>query len=782
MSRIQNNKVNKQVRPGEDTQITQMVAGYLAYWPVFLAFLLVAFTGAYFYVRYATVKYEANATLLIKDGKKGEGYTKGVEEVNEISTTKIIENEIEVLQGRSIMDSVVKRLRFYAPISQEGKIKSEPGYVSSPVLVEAPNPDSVQAADKVYMKYNASNKTVILDNNFSCKLNEWTKTPYGVLRFVPNPRYRASYNTKPFYFGLRKTKFVTDQMLGALKVETTGKLASVLNLSYRSDLPEKAEDILNAIIYYYNEGSVAEKNVLIRNTIASIDRRLVSVKADLDSIERNVQLYKARSNATDLSTQSNLYLEGISTTGQKMGEVNVQLSALDQLENYVASSNSNEVLAPSHLGIEDQSLTSLVENLNRSQMEYDRLKRTVAENNPMLASLREQITKLKPNILTNIRNQRKVLELSRNNLSSTTNRLGSMLNVIPQKEKELVEISRDEDIKRGIYSFLLKKREESELSYANALSDSKTVSNALSNRLPVSPKKMLIYLVAGFLGLLVPVLAITGKEMFNSKILYRKEIEELTEIPVIGEIAHNKSDKQLVVEPGKRSFIAEEFRKIRVSLLFLGIDAYHKKILVTSSLPEEGKSFVAANLALSLAMTGKKVALVDMDLHNPSLSSTFGLEEHAGVSDYLIGEKKIEDIIYDVPANENLSFISSGNLQPDASELLENGKVQQLISYLEGVYDLVIIDTAPVVLITDAYMLSACCDATLYVVRHKYTPKMVVKRIDENNKVNPLKNPAIIFNGVKTRGFFKNNYGYGYDYVYGKKIKNKEGKKVSAYQ
>ncbi len=778
---MQNNQLKKP-KQSDDAQFGQMLMGYLAYWPAFLVCLLMAGAGAYFYLRYAPIKYQATATLLIKDEKKGYGDTKEMESLDMIGTKKIMENESEVLKSRSIIDNVVRRMRLYAPVSQEGKIKVETGYLSSPIVIESPDPDHLTMAKKIYFKYNAQNGTVILNNNFSCNINEWVKTPYGTLRFLPNPKYRPSENTKPFYFDLKQTQYATFGIINGLTVDPVSKLSSVLNLIYKDDLPEKAEDILNEIINLYNEAAVAEKNILVTNTLASIEKRLASVSADLDSIERKIQKYKAGNSAVDLGAQGNLYLQNISSSSQKLGEVNVQLSVLDQLEGYVANNSGNSILAPASIGVTDPTLTQLVESLNKSQLEYERLKKTVAENNPILLSLKDQIDNIRPNIVTQIQNQRKNLQLSKNNLASSAGNYSSMLTYIPQKEKQLIEISRDQQIKSAIYSFLLQKREESELSYANTLSDSRIVSNAQASRIPVSPKRMLVYIVAVFLGLVLPGSIITAKEMFNSKILYRKEIEEMTEIPVIGEIAYNKSDKHLVVEPGKRSFITEEFRKIRVSLLFLGIDSYHKKVLVTSSIPEEGKSFVAANLALSLALTGKKVVLVDMDLHNPSLTTIFGMDNTAGVTDYLTGEKGIDELINRVPENANLSFITSGNLQPDASELLENGKIQHLISYLEGLYDLVIIDTAPVVLITDAYMLSSLCDATLYVVRHKYTPKIVVKRIDENNKVNPLKNPAIIFNGVKTRGFLKNNHGYGYDYVYGKKIKNKDGKMVPAYQ
>ena len=235
----------------------------------------------------------------------------------------------------------------------------------------------------------------------------------------------------------------------------------------------------------------------------------------------------------------------------------------------------------------------------------------------------------------------------------------------------------------------------------------------------------------------------------------------------------------MVIEAGKRSFIAEEFRKLRISLSFLGIDATHKKILVTSSISGEGKSFIAANLAVSLAMTGKKVVIVDLDLNNPTIAKILNVTQEEGMTEFLTGEKEPEEIIKRVKAHENLFFISAGKLPETPSELLANGKVKEIIDYLENIFDLVVIDTSPIVLVTDGYLLTGLCDATLYVIRHKYTPKMLIKRIDENNQINPINNPAIIFNGVKMRGFFKNNYGYGYDYVYGSKQGYGKVKKTS---
>ena len=765
----------------EENQFTQIIASYLAYWPLFVILLIISFASAFLYLRYTAPVYQAAAKLIIKDEKKGESDSKGVESIDIINTKKIIENEIEVLQSRVLINNVVKKLHLYAPLFQEGDIHIQSAYALSPIVVESKTPESIKGFEKILLQYDKSKGKITLNNSFSGPINEWVKTPYGELKFTNNPYFYESNNTKPIFFNLIAIRKISSGISAGLKVNASSKLSSVIDLSYSDEVPQRAEDILNALIYFYNESGVTEKSNLVKNALASIEERLAVVSHDLDSIERKVQQFTAGNSAVSLGTQSNLYLQSVNTTDAKLGEVNVQLSNLNQLEKFVTAKGTNIGILPSAIGVTDPTLTQLMSNLNNTQMEYEKQKKTVGENNPILLSLKEQIENIKPTILSNIQTQKRNLESSRGNLSSSTGKYSSMLNYIPQKERQLIEISRDRQIKSNIYQFLLQKREESELSYASTLSDSKVVNYAQAGREPVSPKKMIIYLASLLCGLALPILLINSREMLNNKILYRKEIETLTDLPIIGEVVFNKSSEQLVLTAGKRSFIAEEFRKIRISLLYLGIDANHKKIAVTSSIPGEGKSFIAANLAVSIAMTGKKVALVDMDLHNPSLGKIFNVStKEVGVSEYLNGEKEVTEIIRKIPNQNNLSYLSSGGLQDTPSELLENGKIQQLISYLEDNFDVIILDTPPVVMVTDAYLLSSLSDATLYIVRHKYTPKMLVKRIDETNKINSLKNAAIIFNGIKTRGFIENNYGYGYDYVYGgdKKSTNLKNTKI----
>ena len=281
--------------------------------------------------------------------------------------------------------------------------------------------------------------------------------------------------------------------------------------------------------------------------------------------------------------------------------------------------------------------------------------------------------------------------------------------------------------------------------------------------------------------MVIPAAFVSIKEFLNQKILFRQEIENLTSTPIIGEISLDKSKDPLVIQEGKRTFIAEQFRRMRTSLGYLGGNSGKKKILVTSTLSGEGKSFVAVNLALSLALTDKKVVLLELDLANPSLSSKLNVNYEDGVSSYLRGECEPEYIIKRTAVNSNLFFLPAGPLPDNPSELLMSGKLKELIAYLEEAFDIIIIDSAPASLLSDAYVLSPMCDVTLYVVKHKFTPKSYLERLDEDNAVNQLNNLRIVFNGIQSRGFTKNGYGYGYGYGYihnnGKKTKKRYTKK-----
>ena len=747
---------------GKVLSIKQLWVRYIAYWPMFIVLFLLAIIGGWIYLRYTIPLYQASAKILIKDEKKGSEDSKTLESFNTLSSKKIIENEMEVIQSSSLINDVVKTLYLYAPVFEEGKIRPLPAYITSPVKIELQNLNNINKSGKIYFKYDNKSMRVIVSKN-QYPLNAWVNTQYGTLRFVANPRYNG-VTTKNLYFSLVNPKNVMVDIQNNLKVVSASKLSTILSLGILDEVPERGEDILNELLAAYNKAIVDDKNMLAANTLAFVEERLNSVGKDLAAIEQKVQKYKANEGAIDISTQGRLFLENVSSNDQRLGQINMQMAVLNKVEEYVHANNNQGGIIPSTLGINDESLSLLVNKLSDAETKYENLKKTVGTNNPSMQALESQIEKLKPSIIENLKSQKSSLEASRSNLSSTNNQYSSVLQTIPRKERELIDISREQTLKNEIYTFLSKKREETALAHASTVSDSRVVDKAQSSILPVSPKKKVVYLAALTLALIVGIGGVTAKERFVSTILFRNEIEELTSFPIIGEISNEKSNESIVTGTGKRTFIAEQFRELRIALNFFKGSSKKRKILITSTIAGEGKSFIATNLALSFALTGKKVVLLELDLNRPKLSINLNVNNDKGISDFLLGTKDPEEIIRRTDTHENLFIIPSGPLPDNPSELLMNGKIEDLLDFLNGIFDYIIVDIAPVGPVTDAYVLSALCDVTLYVIRHKYTPKVFVERLDENNKIKKLKNIALVFNGILPRGFGKNNYGYGYGY------------------
>ncbi len=760
------------IRNKEDKKtntLGQMVYNYLPYWPLFLLLFVVAGAGAYVYMHYATPVYESNARIMIiNDEMKGSNSeANGLQSLDVASQNKNIDNETEVIQSISMLTKVADTLGLYAPIYEEEKFKSLSAYTTSPIKIIAQSPDRITPAKKVYFTYDATNKAVVFEGK-SYQTDNWTETPYGSLKFIKNPKYRKLPEPgSKLYFSLSNPKNTAESISKSLKVSTFSKLSSILSLNYKDESPQRAEDVLNGILNAYVNTSLTDKNALAANTLNFLQDRLVSVSKDLSGIEQKLQQYKSAQGAVDVSTQGRLYLENVSANDQKIGEVTTQLAALSQVEKYVKSKDNSGGIVPSTLGISDPTLSSLVSNLYTSELEYERLKQTTGANNPITLQASDRVDRIKPGILENVQNQRASLLAMQNNISSTNNNYSSVLQTMPQKERQLIDINREQSVKNAIYTFLLQKKEETGLAYASTVADSKIIDQAVASDEPVSPNNKIVYLTALLVAAFAGVGVVFGRETLNQKIMFRKEIEGFTERPVIGEITSQSSKEPILIEYDKRTFIAEQFRMLRMTLTNFGINGQNKRLLVTSSISGEGKSFVASNLALSLATTGKKVVLIDFDLNNPSLSHKLDINHAPGVTEYLQAQATVDDVMVQTTLHESLYFIPAGDLPNNPSELMMNGKPEELINYLSSKFDYVIVDSAPVLPVTEAYILSPLCDATLYVVRHGYTPKIFVERIDENNKINQLKNVAIVFNGIKARGFNKNyGYGYGYGYVY----------------
>jgi len=762
------------MQTSSETLFSQLMAKYIPYWPMFLVLAVLSFGAALVYIKITPKKYQSTASLIIKDEKKGNDDSRIMESLNLMGSKKIIENEIEVLKSRPVIETVVKNFRLYAPVYLEDGLLDQYLYENSPLTIESLEPQKLKNSQgKLYLQLDAQDKKTIIINGKKAGLaGVWLTTDYGTLRFNISAPSKLTDPSKKYFFQVIGVPFKTKNILDNLKVSSANKLSSVIELKYNDFTPQLAQDILDQVILSYNTAAINEKNILAKSTLAFIEERLNVVGSQLNAIEQQIQHYKAQSGAFDISTQGQLFLQNVSANDQKLSEINVQLSVMNdlqgQLESHTNLSGSHTVL----LGNVDPILTQMIGSLNVAELEREKLKKTVAENNPMLVSISDQISKIKENIKNNIKDQRRNLEATKNNLFATNTNYNNLLHDIPVKERALLEISREQNIKSGIYSFLLQKREESELSFVSNIAESRIINHAQALTNPVSPNLMIVFGMALCAVFGIPVTMIGVKETLSSTILYRSEIESMVNVPIIGEIEYHKKSMPLAIETGKRSLAAEEFRRLRYAIQDMLKTSANHNLLVTSSISGEGKSYIATNLAISFSLTGKKVLLVDFDLHNSSLGKIFDTAQQKGVVDVLLGNTVVDELVMQVPRYEHLYFLPSGSIHDEPSGILENQRTVDMFRFLESEYDLIIVDSPPVALVTDAHYLTNLCAASIFAVRHGFTPKSLLKRFDTNNAIHPLVNPMIVFNGVKTRGFAgnENGYGYGYKYGYGRSI------------
>ncbi|MCJ8164117.1 polysaccharide biosynthesis tyrosine autokinase [Pontibacter sp. E15-1] len=746
----------------EDNLFGSLMYRYFPFWPLFVLLLAVSMAGAWAYINiYALPMYEVSASLLIKDERKGVNDSKMTESIDAFTSNKIVENEINVIHSNALMSQVVDKLKLYAPVFEEDEFKAIPAYSTSPITVKLRKPEEAKEHLKVYFTYNKDKKRVFIEGK-EYKLNKWLKTPYGELSFSKNKNKSAS-SDNPFYFSILDTKVVTNQLLDEVTIEASSKLSTVVDLRIKDYVPKRGEDILNTLIKTYTQVAISERNKLAANTLDFVENRIKLVESELEDLENKVVEYKSSNSAVDLSEQSRIFLKSVGDNDRKIAEINSQLAVLDKVEKYVVSKNKTAGIVPSTLGINDPVLLQLLQKLYDSEIRHQKLRKTTAENNPMLVSITDEVESIRPSLLENINNQRVNLLASRSNLTATSNFYTVALQNIPQKERELFELNRQQAIKNDAYGFLLQKREETVLSYAPSAGDVRIVDMAEASVMPAFPKPLYIYLIALVLSCATGFIFIVSKELMNSKLLFRSEITEYCKLPIAAELSFVKQDKDKLFGPPSETSVIEQFRQLRATLGLYGRTFSKKKIMVTSNIPGEGKSYVSTNLAYSLSSSGKKVILLDFDMRNPRTSLQFDLYKQRGLIDFLSTEIKAADIVTQT-SFENLYMIPAGTNVGDHTELLLNGKLNQLFGYLEQHFDYIVVDTAPIELVSDAYLLSEYCDMTLLVLRHAYTPKNLVQRLSQGNRINSIPNVAIVFNGVKPRGFVKGQYGYGYGF------------------
>ncbi|HTF19833.1 MAG TPA: polysaccharide biosynthesis tyrosine autokinase [Chryseolinea sp.] len=755
--------------------LRQVVSKYTKYWYVFVLSLVVCAGLAYAYLYLATPQYKITSTILLKNEEADNntfGSNTAMGELNFFTTKQRIDNEIEVLRANSLMQRAFQELGLNATYYVNGQFIKKEIYGSELPIRLSITKLHPTAFDKLITITRKTSTTFELRDNdgdvTTHKFGEEVSKPYGIFTVIAAPDNRTSEPLHILFHDIRK---IAAEYSRNLKVDAVNKKASVISITLIDSVPQKGKDIINKLLELYRDEALEDRNLVAKTTIQFIDERLRFLTSEISDVEKNVEQFKAANEVTDVASNADQYLAQATESNRQLSELDIQIDVLESIETYINSQSGKLEMVPSNLTIQDPTLAQLITKFNELQLERERMLRTTLPSNPLVQDLNDQLSSLQLNILENLHNIKRGLEIARKRQQSTSGRFRSQIQKVPSIERNLLEINRQQGIKGNLYLYLLQKREESALALEVTVPKTRMLDPAIELDKPVSPKPTLVYLMAAILGLGIPFSGVYLKGMLNNKIDGKRDVRQLTETPILGEISHNNTGRSLIVTEDTGSSIAELFRLIRSNLQFATAGKENKVVMITSSVSGEGKTFFSINLAASLTLVGKKVALLELDLRMPSLAKQLGRAPGLGISDYLAGAKKIsiEDIIRPHNGVPGLYVASAGSLPPNPAELMTSPNLAYLINSLKVSFDYVIIDTAPIGKVADAFSLGSIIDSTVYLVRSNYTSKANIELVDDIYENKKLPHPMIVVNDVHQDS--KQQYGYGYSYSSQKKKK-----------
>ncbi|MFD2597269.1 GumC family protein [Sphingobacterium griseoflavum] len=739
-------------------------------WYWFLLSSIVCIALAFFYLRYTVPQYKVHAKLLVSDDKKGGGMmssTALVELSGLMGATSSVDNEVEILKTADLMREMVLTEKAFITFYIKGAVHDIPTYKTPYNIELISSPDSVIETRRFSISEKAAGLLELTDTDtlFKVKAGE----PFyihnvgnvQISKILDNEeQLPASYS-----FSITPIADVIDSYTGALNVEITNKNVSTIDLTFVSSIQKQGEQYLRTFIDKYVERNLHDKNVIADSTLSFINSRLKRITNELAGVEDKISGYKQSTKLSDISEQSRILLETSASNTKSLAEVEVQLAAIESMAAYLKD-DKNPRVVPSSIIPQDVAFNSLISRYNELVLQRERLLLANTENNPLVENINLQISGVRTDMVTNLESTKRNLQLLKANQLNTSNNITNQIQQVPSIERGYIDLARLQQIKQAQYIFLQEKWEETAISRTANVSNSKVIDTPKSEKYPFSPKRKLIYFMALFIGVLIPAAVLYVKEMFSFRISDIEELKNISNVPILGFISHSNEDGHVVINKSSRSPIAEQFRALRTNLEFSLNGG--KKILFTSSMSGEGKSYVALNLAVSLALLQKKVLLMELDLRKPSITSKLGLPAGKGFSHYIVRPDMIlEEIIMPSQAHEDVDLIQAGAIPPNPAELLLSERTNELMKILEDKYDFILIDAPPVGMVTDAQILSRYSDTCLYIIRQNYTFKeqlSIPKDLVQSGKIG---NIQFIVNDVKAPGGFYSNYGYGYGYGYG---------------
>lgn len=749
-----------------DFDFLSYILGYLRYWYWFLLTIGLCLTAAYFYLKRITPIYKVYATLLIKDEQSPRKANDVIEDFT-ATAYKRIENEIVLLKSRALIGKVVEDLNLTISYWTEGRSRDTELYDESPITLNATEVSGYAYGSPLFVVCLPGNQYQLLNaEKKSIGLFDYgvpAVSPYGRFRIFRKGKKPVSAN-RPIKVLFASHDGMVEALIGSIAISQYNEYSSFLSLTIETALIDKGKAILSKLLEAYSFTSLADKNREATNTLRFIEERLKLVTVELGSVEEAVEVYRRTKGITELSSETTLFLQKAQENDSKLNDVDIQLNVLDGIERYVNSAKVSTV-APATMTVNDPILNAYMAQLMDLEVERSKLAQSVQPGNTYLETVKSQMNNVKEAIKENLNNQKNNLLVTKNSLLASKSRIDETILSVPRKERELVGIKRQAGIKENLYLMLLQKREETALSYASTVTDSRVVDVPFASGGQISPNRQNTFLIALLVGLFIPIGFIMGKNIVTTTVQSKREIERKSGLKVFGEVGINPRQEGFIIDTSSKSFVSEQIRSIRSNLQYLTSTNSHsggRTILITSSTGSEGKSFLTLNIAISLAALNKQVLILGMDLRKPKINQYLNVSNSVGISDYLIGNVDAEDIIQSTSI-DNVFIAPSGPIPPNPSELLDSVRTRNIIDQFRRSYDFILLDTPPYSLVTDASLLAPYSDVCFYLVRHEKTPKIYLDHIAELSNQKIFKSVNIIFNAVN----YKNSPDYGYGYVYG---------------
>ena len=766
-------------------------------WKWFVLSLIICMGAAHIYLRYATPIYQSAAKLLIKDDEGSRSSFKGGNSIMSatnlgiISNSNGIDNEMEILKSRTLAQQTVYDLKLYVNYRHEGKLKDHILYGDQEVNIDmdlehlkklnAPMNLKITREGRNYHVTGSYNvpidnnsfnpEAVNIDKTFSA-LPATIGTRVGVVRFTQNGNYMLR-DGESLKATMIAPEIAAGKYVGNLNVTESSKTTTIVDLVLNDEIPQRAIDYLKQLAIVYNRQANEDKNEIAVRTEQFINQRLEKINAELGSTEGQLENYKKRNNMVELKMNATQAVANADQYAQKLSEANTQVALLDELTKYMNEPSNRHQPIPSNVGLSDASATSLINEYNKIALQRNQLLHSASENSPTVTPLTAQLDDLNSSIKRAMTQARAGLRIQRNSIAAQAGKYEGQINNTPEQERMLTQIGRQQEVKSGLYLMLLQKREENSISLAATADKGKLIDTPVFAG-KVTPKNYMIMLIALILGLAIPAGILFLLEFFRYKIEGHNDVAKLTDLPIIADVAiaseRAKTKADIVVHENKNNLMEEIFRSLRTNLQFL-LKQHDKVIMFTSTTSGEGKTFIASNVAISFALLGKKVILVGLDVRKPRLAELFEIDDHHHcITNLLVKDEvnwsDVKEQIIPSGINDKLDILMAGPVPPNPGELVTRESLDQTMEQLKEHYDYILIDTAPVGLVTDTLALGRISNATVYVCRADFTQKASFGLINSLSMEKKLPNMSIVLNGVDLS---KKKYGYYYGYgKYGK--------------